>query len=130
MLSEVRARIGTARLLLERVAGQQGATAHAEASRTQALALIDAVHRCKDMEASYRGTLCELAQQVQWSVDDATQVASAFIGRNASGSVSKTRLPLQNFQHVHNYVLDCEWQTMQLSSSSSSMTTRLDIIMN
>ena len=125
MLSEIRARIGTARLLLERVAGHP--TAHAESSRLQAIALIDAAHRCKDMEGM-EATLGELAQQVQWSVDDATQVASAVTSSSASGSVHNTRSPLQDFQHVHHYVLDSEWVHMQ--SSSSTMTTRLDMIIN
>ena len=45
MEREIRARIGTARLLLDRVAGDP--TALAAASRTQAIALVDAVRRAK-----------------------------------------------------------------------------------
>ena len=77
-------------------------TAHAEASRAQAIALLDAAHRYKSLEASDKATLGELALKVPWALGEATKVGSAF----ESGSGSQTRSQLQNVQHVHNFVLD------------------------
>ena len=87
MSTEACARSVAARLLLERDAGQQDvlervpgqlrdccwnvSTAHAEASRTQGLALIDALRRCKDMKPGDRAILGELAQHVHWKSTDA-----------------------------------------------------------
>ena len=48
MEREICARIGTARLLLDRVAGDP--TALAAASRTQAIALVDAVRRATNLD--------------------------------------------------------------------------------
>lgn len=73
---EIRARVGTARLLSNRLAGDEAA--HAEASGTQAIALIDALRRSKDLEASDRATLGELALEVPWAQSDLALVASAF----------------------------------------------------
>ena len=76
---EIRARIGTARLLLDRLAGDP--TVLASASRTQCTALVDAVLRAKTMEKADKATLAELAQHVQWEALDAATVARAFAGR-------------------------------------------------
>ena len=95
MEREIRARIGTARLLLDRVAGDP--TALAAASRTQAIALVDAIRRAKQMD---RVAVGELAQNVQLAASDAMTVASAFQDRGVQG-----RMPLQDFQHLPDYFL-------------------------
>ena len=120
MVREIRARIGTARLLMDRLADDT--TAHAEASRTQAIALIDALHRSKDLEASGKETLGELALEVPWALGDVTEVAYTF----ESGSGFKTRSQLQNVQHARNIFLNCEWNNIR--SSGSAMAIRLDTI--
>ena len=95
MEREIRARIGTARLLLDRVAGDP--TALAAASRTQAIALVDAVRRAKHLD---RVAVGQLAQNMQWVASDAMTVASAFQDRGV-----QRRMPLQDFQHIHDYLL-------------------------
>ena len=98
---EIRARIGTARLLLDRLAGDP--TVLASASRTQCTALVDAVLRAKNMEKTDKATLAELAQHVQWEALDAATVARAFAGNDAASDMAtggRSRQPLQDVQHL------------------------------
>ena len=69
MEREIRARTGTARLLLDRVAGDP--TALAAASRTQAIAFVDDVRRADKTD---RAVVGELAQNVQWAASDAMTI--------------------------------------------------------
>ena len=100
---EIRARIGTARLLLDRLAGDP--TVLASASRTQCTALVDAVLRAKNMEQKTdKATLADLAQHVQWEALDAATVARAFAGNDAASDMAtggRSRQPLQDVQHLH-----------------------------
>ena len=72
-LLEIRARIGSARLLLANLASCP--TERASASRTQCTALVDAVGRAVHMHEADKAALGELAQQVQWEASDAAAVA-------------------------------------------------------
>ena len=99
---EIRARIGSARLLLDRLAGDP--TELASASRTQCTALVDAVLRAKNQENSDKTVLAELAQHVQWDASDAATVARAFAGNDAASDMAtggRSRQPLQYVQHLH-----------------------------
>ena len=124
---EIRARIGTARLLLERLASCP--TEHASASRTQCTALVDAVPRAKNIDNTDKATLGELAQHVQWEASDAATVARAFSCNDAASHMAtggRSRQPLQYFQNLHICVIESGWA--HLVDSKASMTVRLDVI--
>ena len=124
---EIRARIGTARLLLGRLASCP--TQHASASRTQCTALVDAVLRAKNIDHAAKATLAELAQHVQWEASDAATIARAFCGNDAASHMAtggRSRQPLQDFQNLHNFFLESEWA--HLVDSKVSMTVRLDVL--
>ena len=124
---EIRARIGSARLLLDRLASCP--TERASASRTQCTALVDAVRRALHIDHADKAALAELAQQVQWDASDSATVARAFSGDMATGrqgSGQRVRQPLQDFQNVHNFFLESEWA--RLLDSKATMTVRLDVI--
>ena len=91
---EIRARIGTARLLLERLAGSSD---HAEASRTQCTALVNAVLRCRLLDEADKAALAELAQTPQWDAADAATIARAFAANDTVDKANKGRQPLQTF---------------------------------
>ena len=120
---EIRARIGSARLLLDRLASCP--TERASASRTQCTALVDVVRRAVNIDNAEKAALAELAQQVQWDASDAATIARAFSGDMATGG--RIRQPLQDFQNIHNFFLESEWAC--LVDSKASMTVRLDVIM-
>ena len=110
---EIRARIGTARLLLDRLAGDP--TVLASASRTQCTALVDAVLRAKNLENTDKAALAELAQHVQWEALDAATVARAFAGNDAASDMAtggRSRQPLQNVQHLHMFFLRASGPTL------------------
>ena len=119
---EIRARIGSARLLLDRLASCP--TERASASRTQCTALVDAVLRAVNIDNAETAALAELAQQVQWDASDAATIARAFAGDMATGG--RIRQPLQYVQNLHNFFLESEWAC--LVNSKTSMTVRLDVI--
>ena len=120
---EIRARIGSARLLLDRLASCP--TERASASRTQCTALVDVVRRAVNIDNAEKAALAELAQHVQWDASDAATIARAFSGDMATGW--RIRQPLQDFQNIHNFFLESEWAC--LVDSKASMTVRLDVIM-
>ena len=96
---EICARIGTARLLLERIVSCP--TEHASTSRTQCTALVDAVLRAKNIDNADKAALGELAQHVQWEASDAATIARAFSGNESASHVAtggRSRQPLQYFQ--------------------------------
>ena len=127
MAKELRARIGSARLLLERLISVP--TEHESASRTQCEALVSALFRAKNMTNADKATLAELAQQVQWHPSDATRIADAFSSCMASGeSGCHARHKLQDFQNIHHFFLESEWAIM--SDSKTTLTFRLELIIN
>ena len=119
---EIRARIGSARLLLDRLASCP--TERASASRTQCTALVDAVGRAVHIHNADKAALGEVAQQVQWEASDAATIARAFSGDMATGG--RVRQQLQYFQNIHNFFLESEWAC--LVDSKATMTVRLDVI--
>ena len=124
MNREIRARIGTARLLLERLASCP--TEHASASRTQCTALVDAVLRAKNIDNADKAALGELAQHVQWEASDAATIARAFAGNDDASHMAtggRSRQPPQHAQNLHIYVLEIE--VAHLVDSKASMTVRL-----
>ena len=127
---ELRARIGTARLLLERLAHDP--TEHASASRAQCNALVNAVRRAGRLQLADKASLAELAQHVPWEASDAATIASAFSDIDAASEEQlasrRSRHSLQDFQNIHNFFLESEWAC--LVDSKASMTVRLDVIIN
>ena len=120
---EIRARIGSARLLLDRLASCP--TERASASRTQCTALVDAVLRAVNIDNAETASLALLAQQVEWDASDAATVARAFAGEQMHAG-GRVRQPLQDFQNLHNFFLESEWAC--IGDSKASMTVRLDVI--
>ena len=110
---EIRARIGTARLLL----GQVGCPAKRKsASHTQCTALVDAVGRAKNMSKAEKAILGEQAMQIPWDVADAVTIAHAFSG-DMPGSC-RARHQLQDFENIHNFFREAEWDCLAHKKSN------------
>ena len=112
-LEEIRARIGTARLLLDRLAGDH--TELASASRTQCTALVDTALRAKNFDEADKAALAELAQNVRWEASGAATVARTFVGNDAASDMATggcSRQPLQDLEHLHNLFLRASGPTL------------------
>ena len=109
MSREVRARIGAARLLLETVAGK---AAHEAASRTQCIALLEVIKR-SSLSVGELVELSELALEVAWVGDDSKHVAEALVP-----SSKAVRRDMQDYQHLHEFFLQSEWDAMLDASAT------------
>lgn len=119
MSREVRARIGAARLLLETVAGK---AAHEAASRTQCIALLEVIKR-SSLSVGELVELSELALEVAWVGDDSKHVAEALVP-----SSKAVRSDMQDYQHLHEFFLQSEWDAML--DASATFDSRLEVIVS
>jgi hypothetical protein len=119
MAREIRARIGSARLLLDVVAGQPS---HLAASRTQCVALVETVKR-SSVSVDERATLSELALGVQWAGVDGKIVAEAFVP-----ALKGQRHKMQDWQCIHEYFLESEWDHML--GVHATLSSRIEVLLN
>jgi hypothetical protein len=119
MSRDIRARIGSARLLLGPLVSQP---THAPASRTQCVALLDAIKK-SSLTIEDRASLSGLALGVPWCGDDAKSIADAFVP-----PAKLQRQSMQNFEALHEYFVDSEW--VLLLDSSKSMTAKSEAIIS
>jgi hypothetical protein len=119
MSHDMRARIGSARLLLGPLVGQP---THAPASRTQCIALLDAIQK-SSLTIGERASLSALALGVSWCGGDAKSIADAFVP-----PAKLQRQSMQNFEALPEYFVDSEW--VLLLDSSKSMTAKSDVIIS
>ena len=106
MNREVRARIGTARLLLGSVNGPS----HVVASKTQAMALAANVLQQPDISVEERAALMVLAAAVAWAEPDKHVVMQALAP--AEPTVAASRLPMQNFMPLVEYFTEADWRCL------------------
>ncbi len=119
MSRDIRARIGSARLLLAPLVGQP---THAPASRTQCVALLDVIQK-SSLTNEERATLSGLALGVSWCGDDAKSIADAFVPL-----AKLQRQSMQNFEALPECFVDSEW--VLLLDSSKGMTAKSDVIIS
>ena len=113
MAREIRARIGSARLLLQSLAADE--SAHSAVSRTQCSALVESVKRvCLTNEE--KASLAEVALGVQWSTNDVQTVAEAFLP-----TAKRARRDMQDFANIHEFFLQAEWDHVQASGATLSI---------
>ena len=99
MFREIRARIGSARLLLGPLVGQP---THAPASGTLCVALLDVIQK-SSLANEERATLSGLALGVSWCGDDAKSIADAFVPL-----ANVQRQSMHNFEALPEYFVDSE----------------------
>ena len=107
MNRDIRARIGSARLLLGPLVGQP---THAPASRTQCVALLDVIQK-SSLTNEERAALSGLALGVSWCGDDAKSIADAFVS-----PPKLQRQSMHNFEALHECFVDYEWELLLDSS--------------
>ena len=120
MAREIRARIGSARLLLQSLAADE--SAHSAVSRTQCSALVESVKRvCLTNEE--KASLAEVALGVQWSTNDVQTVAEAFLP-----TAKRARRDMQDFANIHEFFLQAEWDHVQ--ASGATLSDRIDVLLS
>ena len=95
MSRDIRARIGSARLLLGPLVSQP---THAPASHTQCVALLDAIQK-SSLSIEERASLSGLALGVSWCGDDAKSIADAFVS-----PPKLQRQSMHNFEALREYL--------------------------
>jgi len=123
MSSQLRSRIGAARLVLESVVGT---CAHKAASRTQCVALLAEVKQATlqgSLSVDDMATLSSLAVGVAWAGADAQTVAEAFVPAQ-----KMSRSKMQDWTSIHEFLLQEEWDHMQ--SDKASLSSIMDIVLN
>lgn len=118
MSSQLRSRIGAARLVLESVVGT---CAHAGASRTQCVALLAEVKKTT-LTVDEMAMLSALAVGVAWAGTDAQTVAEAFVPAQ-----KRPRNQMQDWTSIHEFLLKEEWDHMQ--SGKATLSSITDIVL-
>ena len=101
-MREVRARIGTARLLLDGLSG----ASHVVASQTQSAALVATIKQQSSISLDERAALQVLVAEVRWAADDLTKVMLAL------QQDEKARQPMQNYQSMPEFFTAEDWFAM------------------
>ena len=115
---DLKARIGTARILLTDLAGKH---AHSAASRTQAAALIASTKKAFSAKTPPAETLADLqalALQVPWATEDQEDVLAVL---QATGKKAPRR-GLQNFCTVHEFLSEREWESLKGNLAAQTET--------
>ena len=113
----MRARIGTARILLASCNGES----HVHASRTQAAALVATISQLQpQLSLDEKAALSILVGEVRWAGTDMDPIMAAL--SPAEVAKSKTRHSMQNYMSVHEYFTADEWRVMQDSKATISHT--------
>ena len=121
MNREVRARIGSARILLASCNGES----HVHASRTQAAALVSTIFQLQpQLSLDEKAALTILVGEVRWAGADMDPVMAAL--SPAEVAKSKTRHAMQQYMSVHDYFTADEWRVMQ--NSKATMSHSRDVI--
>jgi len=118
--NEIRARLGAARIVLDRAAGTPG---HVAASRTQCSAMIATVSRCT-VSVEELAELQVLASQIQWADGDLVQVLQSL---SSPASQHPARRSMQDFSALHDYFTATEW--VVLEDHELGMCIKRDVIL-
>ena len=118
--NEVRARLGAARIVLDRAAGTPG---HAAVSRTQCSAVIATVAKCT-VSVEELAELQVLASQTQWADGDLVHVLQAL---SSTTSQQAARRSMQDFSAIADYFTASEWAV--LDDPELGMCIKRDVIL-
>ena len=118
---EVRARLGAARIVLERSVGTDN---HTTISQTQCLAVISTIKRVT-LSVEEQADLQAVVAQVQWAGGDMVAVLAELAGKP---SATKVRRSMQEFGSIAHYFTGTEWDV--LLDPTANMHTKSHIIVS
>ena len=121
MSREVRARCGTARLLL---AGLDG-VAHAAASKTQSAALVATIKQQASLSIEERADISTLVAEVRWATGDVDAIMLA-LSPDAAALEAKHRHAMQNYADLLDYFTAEEWSV--LLNSAATMCHKREVL--
>jgi len=127
MVRELRARLGSAKLLLGSLQGD----AHQVASRAQRAALLEAVRSYgASLTAADRADLMVFASEVAWHCDDKASVISALGEAEPSPPSGKKphRNDMQEFKSISEFFTEAEWTL--LCSESAGVLQKREVILS
>ena len=116
---EVRARIGSARLLLASL--EWGSPGHGAASKTQSAALIQTVSQVS-LSGDERAALQALAADVRWAPSDLDAVMLSF------SATPHQRNQMQHYESLPEYFTRAEWDMM--TNAEATIAIRQEVIIN
>lgn len=121
MSREVRARVGTARLLL---AGLDG-VGHAAASKTQAAALVATIKQQASLCIEERADISALVAEVRWAAGDVDAIMQA-LSSDEAALAAKSRHAMQSYVDLLDYFTAEEWSV--LLNSAATMCHKREVL--
>ena len=122
MSRELRARLGSARLLLQALSDGD---AHVVASRTQKVAFLNTLKaQGGTLSSEERADLMSMAAEVKWASDDCNIIMQALAPVNAE---TKKRSEMQKYTTITGFFTETEWAV--LLDESGDLLSKREILM-
>ena len=114
---DIRARLGTARLILSE---HDGRPSHAAISRVQASAIVDLLQR-SDLVPSMRADILDVVCQMKWHGDDAKSVLDVLAPQHIAPPSLKRRRVQQNYLSILQFFTESLWEVLLSTDETSEV---------